>query len=641
MGEAGIGADLHREGGDPELPAGIGHGALILPDIVGIGQPVAGPGAELSGVGHGALIVVAVDAGVAEIDHIARHVDIQKGGVGILLHHPYYGPGLRRGGGVGAAVVGAGGDGALLLPEAGEVPVDVRTPDVGLPLGGPLFRALHRLQSGRVLRGVKALLGHVDAVGIHPGEHHEGVFIQQLPQRIAVKAALGLVGVGIPVQDLQQEVRGLVLPGMGAGLGVDVFLPPAEADHGDVPALTGAAGRGQADEPGIVDRQLPQTDRHLLVVDILFRIHQVLGGPQAAQGPERPGQDHSRLGAANRLLGGEAPLPGPADDLAALQQIHLLPGVIGDLGVVLKNSPRQNVAQLPAQDLRQPRRQDAHLLPGDGAVRREGAGTGARGDPVLGSPDGGLLIPGLRRNVGEAGPVDALPLLVQRGEPDRRRAGAAVEHGDKHGPGQGLVRGKARGLEPGCQALAVGKLQIGPGPMPLGVLYAGAQKNLAMAGVTIVIVKDEKLGKAPREIPTMLDYRTHVDKGSMFNTPPVVPIYSALETLRWIKKNGGVEAMDKLAQQRAEIVYGEIDRNKMFRGTAVVEDRSVMNICFVMADEYKELEKDFLDFATSKGMVGVKGHRSVGGFRASCYNAQTIEGCNALVACMKEFEANH
>ena len=172
-------------------------------------------------------------------------------------------------------------------------------------------------------------------------------------------------------------------------------------------------------------------------------------------------------------------------------------------------------------------------------------------------------------------------------------------------------------------------------------IYAGAQKNLAMAGVTIIILKDEKLGKAPREIPTMLDYRTHVDKGSMFNTPPVVPIYSALETLRWIKKNGGVEAMDKLAKQRAEIVYGEIDRNKMFRGTAKEEDRSLMNLCFVMADEYKELEKDFLDFATSKGMVGVKGHRSVGGFRASCYNAQTIEGCNALVACMKEFENSH
>ena len=172
-------------------------------------------------------------------------------------------------------------------------------------------------------------------------------------------------------------------------------------------------------------------------------------------------------------------------------------------------------------------------------------------------------------------------------------------------------------------------------------IYGGAQKNLSMAGVTIVIVKDEKLGKAPREIPTMLDYRTHVDKGSMFNTPPVVPIYCMLENLRWIKANGGVEAMDKLAHQRAEIVYGEIDRNKLFRGTVAEEDRSLMNICFVMNDEYKELEKPFFDFATERGMVGIKGHRSVGGFRASCYNAQTIEGVNALVACMKEFEKSN
>ena len=170
-------------------------------------------------------------------------------------------------------------------------------------------------------------------------------------------------------------------------------------------------------------------------------------------------------------------------------------------------------------------------------------------------------------------------------------------------------------------------------------IYAGAQKNLAMAGVTVIIVKDEKLGKAPREIPTMLDYRTHVDKGSMFNTPPVVPIYSALENLRWIKKQGGVEAMDKLAQQRAEIVYNEIDRNKLFKGTVAAEDLSLMNICFVMNEEYAELEKPFMEFATERGMVGIKGHRSVGGFRASCYNAQTVEGCNALVACMKEFEA--
>ena len=172
-------------------------------------------------------------------------------------------------------------------------------------------------------------------------------------------------------------------------------------------------------------------------------------------------------------------------------------------------------------------------------------------------------------------------------------------------------------------------------------IYGGAQKNLSMAGVTIVIVKDDKLGKAPREIPTMLDYRTHVEKGSMFNTPPVVPIYCMLENLRWIKANGGVAAMDKLAHQRAEIVYGEIDRNKLFRGTVAEEDRSLMNICFVMNDEYKELEKAFLDFATERGMVGIKGHRSVGGVRASCYNAQTIEGVNALVECMKEFEAKN
>jgi len=172
-------------------------------------------------------------------------------------------------------------------------------------------------------------------------------------------------------------------------------------------------------------------------------------------------------------------------------------------------------------------------------------------------------------------------------------------------------------------------------------IYGGAQKNLAMAGVTLAIVKDDTLGHAPRPIPTMLDYRTHVEKGSMFNTPPVVPIYSALETLRWIKKNGGVEAMDKLAQQRAEIVYNEIDRNKLFRGTVAEEDRSLMNICFVMAEEYKELEKPFFEFATAQGMVGIKGHRSVGGFRASCYNAQTIEGVEALVKCMKEFEAKN
>ena len=172
-------------------------------------------------------------------------------------------------------------------------------------------------------------------------------------------------------------------------------------------------------------------------------------------------------------------------------------------------------------------------------------------------------------------------------------------------------------------------------------IYAGAQKNLSMAGVTLVIVKNEALGKVDRVIPTMLDYRTHVEKGSMFNTPPVLPIYTALETLRWIKRNGGVEEMDRRAHERAELLYAEIDRNKLFRGTVAKEDRSLMNICFVMNDEYKELEKPFFEFATSQGMVGIKGHRSVGGFRASCYNAMSVEGVKALVKCMPEFEAQH
>ena len=174
-----------------------------------------------------------------------------------------------------------------------------------------------------------------------------------------------------------------------------------------------------------------------------------------------------------------------------------------------------------------------------------------------------------------------------------------------------------------------------------GMIYGGAQKNLSMAGVTFVIVKDEILGKVSRPIPTMIDYRTHVDKGSMFNTPPVVPIFCALQTLKWIKAQGGVKEMERRAIERADLLYAEIDRNKMFRGTAAKEDRSLMNICFVMADEYKDLEADFLKFATERGMSGIKGHRSVGGFRASCYNAMPLEGVQALVECMKEFEANH
>ena len=173
-------------------------------------------------------------------------------------------------------------------------------------------------------------------------------------------------------------------------------------------------------------------------------------------------------------------------------------------------------------------------------------------------------------------------------------------------------------------------------------IYGGAQKNLAPAGVTFVIVKNEALGKVSRYIPTMLNYQTHIDGGSMFNTPPVLPIYAALQTLRWIKAEGGVEEMQKRAKERADMLYGEIDRNKLFRATVADKaDRSYMNICFVMADEYKELEADFMKFATERGMVGIKGHRSVGGFRASCYNAMPKESVQALIDCMQDFEKLH
>ncbi|MDE7394192.1 MAG: 3-phosphoserine/phosphohydroxythreonine transaminase, partial [Muribaculaceae bacterium] len=173
------------------------------------------------------------------------------------------------------------------------------------------------------------------------------------------------------------------------------------------------------------------------------------------------------------------------------------------------------------------------------------------------------------------------------------------------------------------------------------LIYAGAQKNLAPAGVTIVIVKEDALGKVDRVLPTMFNYLTHTSKGSMFNTPPVLPIFSAMQTLRYYKQLGGISAIEKIDIEKAGILYEAIDASKMFMGTAEVADRSIMNVCFVMAPEYKELEKDFIDFATSKGMVGIKGHRSVGGFRASLYNAMPVESVKALVECMKEFEAKH
>ena len=170
------------------------------------------------------------------------------------------------------------------------------------------------------------------------------------------------------------------------------------------------------------------------------------------------------------------------------------------------------------------------------------------------------------------------------------------------------------------------------------LIYGGAQKNIAPAGVTFVIVKEDVLGQVDRVLPTMVNYKTHVDKGSMFNTPPVFPIYAALQTLKWYKELGGVKELQRIDEEKAAYLYDAIDSSKMFVGTVAPEDRSIMNVCFVMKPEYKELEKDFLELATSKGIMGIKGHRSVGGFRASLYNALPLESVKVLVAAMKEFE---
>lgn len=174
------------------------------------------------------------------------------------------------------------------------------------------------------------------------------------------------------------------------------------------------------------------------------------------------------------------------------------------------------------------------------------------------------------------------------------------------------------------------------------IIYAGAQKNLAPAGVTIVIVRDDALGHVDRAIPTMLDYRTHIKKGSMFNTPPVLPIFSALQTLRYYKELGGVKVLEKMDLEKAGLLYDTIDSSRMFVATVPdVADRSIMNVCFVMKPEYKELEGKFIEFASEKGIVGIKGHRSVGGFRASLYNALPLESVKVLVDAMKEFESKN
>ncbi|MBP5504832.1 MAG: 3-phosphoserine/phosphohydroxythreonine transaminase [Bacteroidales bacterium] len=174
-----------------------------------------------------------------------------------------------------------------------------------------------------------------------------------------------------------------------------------------------------------------------------------------------------------------------------------------------------------------------------------------------------------------------------------------------------------------------------------GIIYGGAQKNVGPAGVAFCIIKKDLLGKVSRHIPTMLNYQTHIDGGSMFNTPPVFSIFVMNETLKWLKGLGGVEAIHKINVKKAQMLYDEIDRNSMFVGTAAKEDRSIMNLCFVMAPGKEALQDEFLAFAKERGMVGIKGHRSVGGFRASLYNACPVEAVEALIACMQEFEKLH
>ena len=173
------------------------------------------------------------------------------------------------------------------------------------------------------------------------------------------------------------------------------------------------------------------------------------------------------------------------------------------------------------------------------------------------------------------------------------------------------------------------------------MIYGGAQKNLGPAGATFAIIREDMVGKVSRALPSMVDYRNHMDNNSMYNTPPVFPVYVIRETLKWIKSIGGVEEVYRRNKEKAELLYAEIDRNPLFRGTAEKEDRSLMNICFVMNPEYEALAPEFMEFAKARGMVGIKGHRLVGGFRASCYNALPKESVEALVETMQEFEKLH
>ncbi len=171
------------------------------------------------------------------------------------------------------------------------------------------------------------------------------------------------------------------------------------------------------------------------------------------------------------------------------------------------------------------------------------------------------------------------------------------------------------------------------------LIYAGAQKNMGPAGVNLVVVNKNILGKIKRAIPTIMDYRNHIKEGSMLNTPPVFAVFVCMLTMRWLKAQGGIAAIEKLNTQKAELLYNEIDSNPLFRGTVAKEDRSKMNVCFVMEDE--GLEESFLAIAKAQNIVGIKGHRLVGGFRASLYNALPISSVEVLVQTMKSFAQLH
>ncbi len=174
-----------------------------------------------------------------------------------------------------------------------------------------------------------------------------------------------------------------------------------------------------------------------------------------------------------------------------------------------------------------------------------------------------------------------------------------------------------------------------------GLIYAGAQKNFGPAGVTAIILRDDILGKVERPLPSMVNYATHIKGNSLYNTPPVICLFTVLQTLKWLESIGGVKEIEKRNIEKAKLVYDEIDRNKMFVGTAEADSRSLMNATYVMTPGYEEFDKEFLELLASKGIVGVKGHRDVGGFRASLYNALPIESAKLLVETMKEFEAKH